>query len=144
MADYIKIKDIDRAKLTNESSSLSMQLSSGKLDPRVAIREINSLSSNSELTDGQKEYLSQIKRQLVFREFANSALKQQTYRQPPGAVDKLSKEFKDFSEGNTGIPLIDASVNKLVDSGFAHNRSRLAMARHAIRTLNIEPEVVSD
>lgn len=132
---------VDRNLLTNKSTELSPRLASGKVNPKEVIKHIN--ASLESLPDSDRKYLSEIKRQLIFREFANSAIQQQSYRQPAGALDQTSEEFKRLDRAQTGIPIIDAAVTEMKETGLPHNRARLLLARHAIRTLNIDPEVVS-
>jgi deoxyribodipyrimidine photo-lyase len=139
----IKPKDINRNNLTSKSTELSPELAKGKVRPEDVIRQVNKLKSSPDLTEGEQKYLSEIKRQLVFREFANSAIRQQTYRQPEGAKGMDSEEFIKLDKGETGIPIIDAAVREMKSTGTPHNRARLLLARHAIRTLNIDPEVIS-
>ena len=135
-------KEINRNLLTNKSTELSPLLAAGEIDPRDVLRTISDLEQDKKLSEEQQEYLSDIKRQLVFREFARSAIEEQSYRQPPGAR-KTSKEFEKLKKGETGIPIIDASVKEMNETGRPHNRARLLLARYAIRNLNIDPEEVS-
>lgn len=136
-------KEINRNLLLNKSTELSEELSKGSLDPKELLIELNSTLKDENLTKGEKEYLSQIKRQLIFREFARSAIEQQEYRNPPGAKGKDSVEFKALREGKTGIPIVDAAVRELEETGKPHNRARLLIARYGTRNLNIDPEVIA-
>jgi deoxyribodipyrimidine photo-lyase len=136
-------KAIDRNLLTNSSTGLSERLSRGDLNPKEVLKDINKSLSKEEISSEEKDYLEEIKRQLVFREFANSAIRQQEYRNPPGANGEDSEEFKKLKKGETGIPIVDAAVRQLEETGKPHNRARLLIARYATRSLNIDPEVVA-
>jgi len=139
----IQPKEINRNILTNYSTGLSEQLAKGDIHPVDVIKAVNTQLENSKLTDDEQDYLSQIKRQLVFREFARSAIEQQDYKELPGAKDENSKEFLKLKKGETGIPLVDAAVRELEETGKPHNRARLLLARYGTRNLNIDPEVIA-
>lgn len=125
---------MDRNLLTNKSTGLSVQLSQGKIDPKDVVADLN-----KQLKDKPDDkFLLEVKRQLIFREFANKALREQTYKQPVGARSKDSKRWEDVRNANTGIPIVDASIRDLKD-GLPHNRARLLLARHLIRTENFDP-----
>lgn len=137
----IEAKNIDRNKLTNYSTGLSEELSKGEVDPRDLLKEINSKRARRE--GGPRNYLDDVKRQLVFREFAKQALKEQKYKHPPGARGEEDEEWNKLKEGNTGIPIIDAAVKEMQKTGKPHNRARLLLARYAIRNLNVDPPLVA-
>lgn len=138
----VEIRDCDRNLLTCQTSGLSLELSSGRLDPRDVLREINGCLARRKLTAGQTAYLEGIKRQIVFREFARSALEVQTFKFPKGAKGERSREYKRLFAADTGIPIVDACVTAL-KGGLPHNRARLLLARYAIRNANLDPELVA-
>lgn len=139
----VEIKTSDRNLLTHTTSGLSVKLSAGKLDPREALLEINHYLAHRKLTNKQAAYLEALKRQLIFREFARSALAAQNYKFPRGSKTKQSREYKSMIKADTGIPLIDACIQDL-KAGLPHNRARLLLARWAIRNANINPLLVAD
>jgi deoxyribodipyrimidine photolyase len=143
-AQYIPLEYHDRNNLADTTTGLSVGLAQGQIDPREVIKEINSSLRRTDVPLEVKEYLGQVKRQLLFREFAYQALQHQTYKQPAGAVGTNSQQYKDLVQAQTGIPIIDAAVTDLTENGTPHNRARLLLARHAVRTLNIDPTAVSD
>jgi deoxyribodipyrimidine photo-lyase len=63
----------------------------------------------------------------------------------------VEKRFKDIKwsrsvkhaealwTGNTGFPLIDASVRQLIKLGWMHNRARLAVANFSVKILHLNP-----
>jgi deoxyribodipyrimidine photo-lyase len=141
----ISPKEINRDLLVNKSTGLSEELSKGKKDPREILKDINHSLESSKvgLSGDEEDYLKEIHRQLAFREFARSAIEQQSYRQPPGARGWDDKEFEKLRKGQTGIPVIDAAVKEMATTGKPHNRARLLLTRYAVRNLNIDPEEVS-
>lgn len=140
---YIQPKEQDRNLFTSKNTKLSRKLSQGKVDPRALLKEINQTLKKDSLSEKEKDYLNKTKRQLVMREFARAALSQQKYKQPKGMKGKNSPEYRKLVAGKTGVPSVDASVQALKE-GYPPNRSRLLLARYAIRNLNLDPEVVSD
>lgn len=137
------LKDVDRNLLINQSTGLSTKLTKGEVSPKELLIAINDIKKSQPLSEGQKKYIDEIKRQIVFREFARSAVEQQSYRQPPGAKPADSPEFQKLKAGQTGIPIVDAAVREMQETGRPHNRARLLLARYAIRNLNIDPEAVA-
>lgn len=138
----ITLKDIDRNKLSNKSTGLSEDLAKGRLDPKFLVQKLNEYQKD-ELPAGEADYLSQVKRQLIFREFAKQALKSQGYKHPPEAVGDGDEEWEKLKEGQTGIPIVDAAVREMQETGKPHNRARLLLARYAIRNLNVDPSLVA-
>jgi deoxyribodipyrimidine photolyase len=138
----VAVKSSNRNLLSDSTSGLSVKLSSGKLDPREALSEINRTLSRRSLATTQRNYLQGVKRQILFREFARSALQVQTYKCPAGARDKDSAEYRQLIKCRTGIPIVDAAVMDL-KHGLPHNRARLLLARFAIRNLNLDPVEVA-
>ena len=143
-AEYVPLEYHDRNSLADTSTGLSVGLAQGQIDPKEVVKEINVNLRRSDVPTEVKEYLAQVKRQILFREFAHQSLQSQTYKQPAGALGKKSKPYKELINANTGIPIVDATVTDLQETGLPHNRARLLLARHAIRTLNLDPNVVSD
>lgn len=48
------------------------------------------------------------------------------------------KNFKAWSEGNTGFPLIDAAMRQLNDTGWMHGRVRMLVASFLVKNLGID------
>ena len=98
--------------------------------------------SRRKLNAREQAYLEAVKRQLIFREFARSALEAQNYRYAPGALGRSSLQYRLLQSGRTGLPIIDACLLDL-QAGLPHNRARLLLARFALRNLNLDPELVA-
>jgi hypothetical protein len=138
----VAIKSSNRDLLTDDTSGLSLPLASGQLDPRDVLREINGYLSGRRLNAREQVYLEAVKRQLIMREFARSALEVQQFRFAPGALGADSEPFRRLQRGDTGLPLVDACLVDL-KAGLPHNRARLLLARYALRNLNLDPAVVA-
>lgn len=129
--------------MVNSSTGLSRSLSSGEIDPREILLELNFKLGMRSLNDVQLVYLNEVKRQMIMREFARSALEVQTYKVLPGARQASDANWLKLYNGDTGIPILDACVKDL-KAGLPHNRARLLLAREAIRRYNVDPQIVSD
>lgn len=120
-----KLKDykIQRDYLNEDaSSSLSVDLRFGTISVRKVYRSIQGL-------EGASEFI----RQLIFRDFYAYLLfhfphlENENYRYRfYGTPDK--ERFERFCEGKTGVPLVDAGVSELLQTGFMHNRVRMVAA----------------
>lgn len=108
------------------ASKLSLHLRFGT----VSIREVLRFLSQ------QKEAGHEIEpffRQLVFRDFYAYLLyhfphiEKQNYKYNfQGIAD--DKKYKAFCEARTGVPIVDAGINELVQTGTMHNRLRMICA----------------
>lgn len=84
-------------------------------------------------------------RQLIWREFSYYLL----YHYPFTAYKPLNKSFEHFpwnneeellrvwQKGDTGYPFIDAGMRELWQTGFMHNRTRMAVASFLVKHLLI-------
>lgn len=111
----------------NATSGLSAHLAFGEISPFQIWHGIQ----------GQHEDASAFRRQLVWREFAYHLL----YFWPDMAVKNFRHTFDSFSwaepepgalsrwkQGKTGIPLVDAGMRELWQTGTMHNRVRMVVA----------------
>ena len=48
------------------------------------------------------------------------------------------KEYKAWCEGKTGVPIVDAGMRQLNETGFMHNRVRMIVASYLCKTLLID------
>ena len=82
-------------------------------------------------------------RQLAWRDFhhqvlnAFPALPRADYR--PRTVEWRDDEeaFAAWTEGRTGVPIVDAGMRQLLQEGFMHNRARLITAGYLTRILRV-------
>lgn len=95
-------------------------------------------------------------KQLVWREFyANIAYSQpevlygqiikgenKNMRDPVKAIKwskaEGSESFRKWCEGKTGVPIVDAGMRQLVQTGYMHNRTRLIVASYLTKNLQID------
>lgn len=55
----------------------------------------------------------------------------------PEQSDKKKKAFADWCKGTTGIPLIDAGMRQLLQTGYMHNRVRLVVASWLVKDMGV-------
>jgi len=125
------------------TSCLSPRLHFGEVSPAQVVQ---ALEPSGELPGG-KDALSLI-RELAWREFSGSLL----YNLPGLADRPLQPRFEDFpwraasdyaddlkawQQGRTGVPLVDAGMRELWQSGWMHNRVRMVVASFLTKNLLI-------
>ncbi len=127
------------------TSRLSPHLHYGELSPRqiwYAVRAWAAANTGGGVVMAADAYL----RQLAWREFAHHLL----YHFPETAVAPLDARFahypwvKDFADdlhawqqGRTGIPIVDAGMRELWQTGWMHNRVRMIAASFLTKNLRI-------
>jgi deoxyribodipyrimidine photo-lyase len=111
---------------SNTTSQLGVHLRFGTLGIRALLRWL--AERKSEGTDTEPFF-----RQLMFRDF---------YAHMLAHFPRLQKEnfkyafqgipddarFKAFCEGRTGVPVVDAGIRQLLETGLMHNRARMICA----------------
>lgn len=115
-----------------DTSRLSPHLHFGEISPRevlASVREHNAADSRPGANKGAEKFLSE----LAWREFAHHLL----YHFPETLEKPLNPRFKDFEwlwdtddlpawqRGDTGIPVVDAGMRELWQTGYMHNRVRM-------------------
>lgn len=118
-------------------SALSPYLHFGEISPRRIWRQVNSAGTG----DGAEAYI----RQLCWREFSYHLL----YHYPTMPDENLKPVLNGFSwrdepellhrwqNGETGIPLVDAGMRELWNTGTMHNRARMVTASFLTKNLLI-------
>lgn len=121
------------------TSRLSPHLRFGTLHPRTA------LAAASGSGDGPAVFRSEI----GWREFYADVL----YRNPQSATSELQERmsamewdrgdaaeerFRTWARGETGIPLVDASMRQLLAEGWMHNRGRMLTASFLVKHLHLD------
>ena len=126
----------DRPDLRNVSR-LSPHLHFGELSPRQVWH--GTLSASAGIEDDAHAFV----RELAWREFSHYLL----YHQPTLPEDNLQAKFDDFpwidggesltawEQGVTGIPMVDAGMRELWQTGFMHNRVRMLTASFLVKNL---------
>lgn len=105
------------------SSHLSVDLRFGTISIREVLREVLKLGAVSE------PYI----RQLIFRDFYAYALfhtphiESKNYKYSFNGIEDEEK-FIAFCSAKTGVPIVDAGVRELLQTGDMHNRVRMVVA----------------
>ena len=122
------------------TSRLSPHLHFGEISPRQVWRA--ALAHAPTLSDGGETFL----RQLGWREFCHHLL----FHNPTMAQAPLVPKFDTFPwrndsarfavwcHGRTGIPLVDAGMRELWQTGWMHNRVRMVAASFLVKHLMID------
>ena len=127
------------------TSSLSPYLRFGVLSPRTAARA--ALDAIRRAPDAEAARQAGVWRnQLIWREFYegilyhfphvlktafNPALRDITWRDAPA-------DFEAWKAGRTGMPIVDAGMRQLADTGWMHNRARMIVASFLVKDLLID------
>jgi deoxyribodipyrimidine photo-lyase len=119
------------------TSRLSVHLRFGTVSVRQLLRAVYPGQ-----TKGEKVWISE----LIWREFYFALLDknpniekhayQPKYENIPWQNDK--KLFKAWCEGKTGVPIVDAGMRQLNETGWMHNRLRMITASYLVKTLLID------
>ncbi len=123
------------------TSRLSPHLAFGEISPRLIWYKLRfaleSASGNTNAQDNIDVYLSEI----AWREFAYHLLfhHPQTINQP--LKDKYNKVpwimnedmYQKWCKGQTGIPIIDAGMRQLLQTGWMHNRVRMLVGSFLVK-----------
>ncbi|OIO59209.1 MAG: deoxyribodipyrimidine photolyase [Verrucomicrobia bacterium CG_4_10_14_3_um_filter_43_23] len=127
------------------TSTLSAYLHFGEISPRQIWSAIQSYKTETKDTVNADKFLSE----LGWREFSNYLL----YHCPTLPEEAFNPTFNHFpwqenkalltawQEGKTGYPLIDAGMRELWQTGYMHNRIRMAVASFLTKHLLIHWQV---
>ncbi len=112
------------------------------LSPHLAFGEITPRQIMYRLEDEREPFI----RQLAWREFAHSMLMEH----PSMATEPLRPRFsrmpwisdaealEAWKSGQTGVPLVDAGMRQLLETGWMHNRVRMVAASWLTKNLLID------
>ena len=124
------------------TSSLSAALKFGTLSPRQAWDAAQQAKALAR-SDEQRESIQVWEQELAWREFYQQAL----FHFPELADGPYRPQWKHFPwdnhqvryeawcEGLTGMPIIDAAMRQLNESGWMHNRCRMIVASYLVKDL---------
>jgi deoxyribodipyrimidine photo-lyase len=129
------------------TSRLSPYLQFGEIGPRQVWHAVRNRFADSKRSGKRKEAPSgdPYLRQLVWREFAYHLL----FHFPETPTNPLRAKFADFpweddpqalrawQQGRTGYPYIDAGMRQLWQTGWMHNRVRMAVGSFLVKDLLI-------
>jgi len=130
LSGYSKMRDYPSLDATSE---LSTDLRFGTISIRSVLRWL--FGNNFSEADTEPFF-----RQLVFREFYAMLLfhfpdlEWKNFRYPFTGIENL-EYFNAFCSGRTGVPIIDAAIHQLLQSGEMHNRTRMICASFFTKNL---------
>ena len=124
------------------TSSLSAALSVGTVSPRqawCAAQEMKEMARSDE----QRQAIRVWEQELGWREFYQQALfhfpelEQGPYREQWTRFPWQNNNdwFESWKTGQTGMPMIDAAMRQLNQSGWMHNRCRMIVASYLVKDL---------
>lgn len=124
------------------TSHLSPHLRFGEISPFQVWHRLR-----GDVPAGARDQAAKFLRELVWREFNHTVL----FANPDLATDNYRPEFDEFEwhdpdpatleawqRGRTGIPLVDAGMRELWQTGVMHNRVRMVVASFLIKNLLID------
>jgi deoxyribodipyrimidine photo-lyase len=124
------------------TSRLSPHLHFGEISPRRILARLQQTRWQAKATAGVEAFL----RELGWREFAHHLL----YHFPSTPEANLDRRFDRFAwsrpqpdalaawqSGRTGIPLVDAGMRELWQTGWMHNRVRMVVASFLCKNLRL-------
>lgn len=141
LASYSEGRDFPNQ---NAHSMLAPYLSFGQISVRWMYHYLINKSTERQCSLFEKQVNSFI-RQFIWREFSYYLL----YHYPFTVYKPLNKSFEHFpwnneeelltvwQKGETGYPFIDAGMRELWQTGFMHNRARMAVASFLVKHLLI-------
>lgn len=125
------------------TSRMSPRLRWGELSPHTIWHDAIEQQGSGTHAESARRFLSEI----GWREFAYHTL----YHFPDLASKPWRKEFDDFPyppldeakleawrRGRTGVPLVDAGMHELWETGYMHNRVRMVVASFLAKNLLID------
>lgn len=140
--DYIKSRDFPAIKGT---TNLSPHLHFGEISPRQIVAKLEQTAATTGLFVVRNTHDAVI-RQLIWRDFAHHILVHFPYTTDKPFNPSYEKFpwrqthksfFKAWQKGATGIPIIDAGMRELWQSGFMHNRVRMIVASLLTKNANL-------
>jgi len=141
ITDYETGRDIPSAE---ETSRLSPYLHFGEITPRQIVTAIWPLldgQCGAQTTRSAEVFL----KQLIWREFAHNVL----WHFPETATQPMDKRYKKsfwrsskadyiaWTKGETGVPIVDAGMKQLWQTGWMHNRVRMIVSSFLTKNLGI-------
>ena len=135
LADYKRGRDFPALDAT---SRLSPHLHFGEISPHQLWHRID-LAGLHDRSDAPAHF----KREIAWREFSYHLL----YHFPELPEQNFNRKFDDFQwleeptglqawrEGRTGIPIVDAGMRELWQTGYMHNRVRMIVASFLIKNM---------
>lgn len=140
--DYKDFRDIPAVAGT---STLSPWLAAGVISPRQCLDA--ALTINSGRLSGGISGVDTWINELIWRDFYIHILdsypqvsKHRAFKEKTEAIPwrQADSDFQAWCSGKTGIPIVDAAMRQLVDTGWMHNRLRMIVAMFLSKQLLID------
>jgi Deoxyribodipyrimidine photolyase len=137
--------DNDRDRPARHGTSyLSPHLHWGEIGPRQILHRLDEWL-NEHSGKALHDHAASFRSEIGWREFAHHVL----YHFPQTPDKPLDKRFEDFpwsgddeglkrwQQGRTGIPMVDAGMRELWETGYMHNRLRMTVASFLTKNLRV-------
>ena len=139
LQDYQNKREIPSIRGT---SKLSIFFKNGSLTPSYAVKALGLDKNDGKRKDGPTQYLKEI----VWREFYYSILFHCPHVEKKSFLPRYEKLawknsdawFERWKEGTTGVPIVDAGMRELLQTGWMHNRVRMIVASFLTKDLLID------
>jgi deoxyribodipyrimidine photo-lyase len=127
------------------TSQLSAYLAAGVVSPRQCLHAALR-SNNGEFESGNAGSVTWIN-ELLWREFYKHVLvgfprvsRHRAFRPETEAIKwrHAPKDLEAWQQGRTGLPIIDAAMRQLLETGWMHNRLRMIVAMYLTKNLLID------
>ena len=130
----------------NNTSELSPYLRFGEISPFQIFERVSRVST-TQASEGLLEGIRRFKAEVGWREFSYNLL----FHWPDLATTNFDSRFDHFEwsdagdgrlehwrQGTTGVPLVDAGMRELWQTGYMHNRVRMVAASFLIKNMLID------
>lgn len=139
LVDYDKLRDIPSVDGT---SALSAHLHFGEITVEQIYRQLQP-ALHAQFGEKSRQSAERYLNQLIWREFAqhilwhfpHTASTPMDQRYNNSFWNNSVNEFKQWTQGRTGIPIIDAGMKQLWETGWMHNRVRMITASFLTKNL---------
>lgn len=137
----LKNLSLNYKKDSFEKSGLSVHHHYGTISVRESYTRAQQLIQTKKIM-----VLKEFQRQLFWRDFYGNIMaffkelyhvNPLQFQSPPLLSSKKKKIFELWCQGNTGIPIIDASMRQLNQEGFMPNRMRMIVASWLIKDMKV-------
>ena len=131
----------------NATSSLSAHLAAGTISARTVVRDARDAAPAKKLTDDRKQGHSMWIGEVAWRDFYRHILCHWPYicMNKPFKPEYSNIEweydldqFKRWTDGKTGFPIVDAAMRQAKHTGYMHNRCRMIVASFLAKDLLID------
>ena len=129
------------------SSKFSAWLALGCLSPRFVLAEIQRYETERIQNESTywmgfellwRDYFRFVAVKFGNRIFRSHGLKEEPLRHVPATTKSAQRTFERWRLGETGVPLIDANMKELLETGFMSNRGRQNVASFLVKDLHLD------